>query len=108
MTHDFLVGASPYHDGDVLRLGIRQLEASDILLRKLLAAYEQSKDPSLVHKIARECTFISQTLDALDEMVYSQSGRQTFVISGALLKTREYLRDLIERTERVVVRQEGK
>lgn len=107
MSHDFIVGASPHHDGDMFRLRLRQLEASDILLRKLLAAYQQSKEPSLVHEISRECAFISQTLDTLDEVAYCSTGRRAFVISGVLLRTRQYLKDLVERTEMIVVHGKG-
>lgn len=108
MTRDFLVGARPMHDGDMLKLGMRQLAVSESILIRLLSDYEKTKSPELAQEIAEECTFISQTLDALDEMAYSQTTGQTFVISGALLKARKYLRDLIERAERVVVRQEEK
>ena len=101
MREDFLVGASPLHDNDMLKLGLRQLAESEILLRKLLAAYGQTKTPGLAQEIARECVFISQTLDALADMAMSQPG-PNIVVSGALLKVSGYLRALVAKAEQLV------
>jgi hypothetical protein len=101
MREDFLVGASPLHDGDMLKLGLRQLAESEVLLRKLLVAYEQTKAPQMAKEIAQECAFISQTLDALTDMTISQPG-PNIAVSGALLRASRYLRQLVEEAERAI------
>jgi len=102
MNRDFWVGISPLHDGEVLRLGLRQLAESEILLRKLLAAYQKSRSVELEQEIARECSFISQTLDTLINMATRQSGSPDFTVSGCLLKVSRYLRQLVERADKIV------
>ena len=106
MTRDFLVGARPLHDGEMLRLGLRQLAESEVLLRKLLAAYERAKTQELAQEIARECSFISQTLDALTDMATSQPG-PNFTVSGALLRVSQHLRRLILEAEQALRGQDG-
>jgi len=106
MTHDFLVGARPFHDDGMLRMGLRQLAGSEILLRKLLAAYRHHRTPELAQEVARECSFISQTLDALIDMATSQPG-PNFTVSGALLRVSQHLRRLILEAEQVLRGQDG-
>jgi len=86
----------------MLRLGLRQLAESEILLKKLLAAYQRTATPELAQEIARECSFISQTLDTLINMATRQSGSLDFTVSGCLLKVSRYLRQLVERADKVV------
>jgi len=100
MNRGFIVGARPLHDDGMLRLGLRQLAESEVLLRKLVVSYEQTKDMQLAYEIAQECSFISQTLGALIDMTcYHQAD---FTASGALLKASKYLRLLVEKAEGMV------
>lgn len=103
MTHDFLVGPKPLHDGGRIRLGLQQLEASEALLKKLLAEYQQDKTQELAWEITQECSFLSQMLDSLTDMTISQPG-PTIVVSGALLKVSRYLHALVEKAEQAVSR----
>jgi len=102
MTHDFFVGARPLHDSGMLRLGLRQLAESEILLRKLLAAYQHNRTQELAWEVAQECAFISQTLDALTDMAFNQAPGPNFVVSGCLMKASRYLRVLVEKAEQAV------
>ena len=104
MNHDFLVGARPLHDDSMLRLGLQQLAASEALLKKLLAEYQQDKTQELAWEITQECSFLSQTLDSLTDMTIAQPG-PSIVVSGALLKASQYLRVLVEKAEQLI--QEG-
>ena len=106
MTHDFFVGARPLHDRGMIRLGLQQLAESEVLLKKLLAAYQRSRTPELAQEIARECAFISQTLDALTETAIRQRG-PNFIVSGALMKVSRYLTILIEKAEQAVSGEQG-
>jgi hypothetical protein len=102
MTRDFLVGARPFHNDRMLRLGLRQLAESEVLLRKLLAAYAKSRTPELAREIAQECAFVSQTLDALTDMACRQAPGLNFVASGCLMRASRYLRELVEKAELLV------
>ena len=104
MNRDFLVGARPLHDDGMLRLGLRQLAESEIVLRKLLAGYQRTKDQRLAWEISQECAFISQTLGALIDMTCHHQA--DFVVSGALLKASKYLQLLVEKAEEMI-RQPG-
>lgn len=106
MTRDFLVGARPLHDGEMLRLGLRQLAEGEALLRKLLSDYEHNRTDALAWEIAQECAFLSQTLDALTDMAITQPG-PTIVVSGALMKASQYLHALVEKAELLVSRGEN-
>lgn len=101
MTHDFLVGARPVHDGGMLKLGMRQLAVSEGILRNLLSDYENTKNPELAQEIAEECVFISQTIDMMMDLA-KDSGRGCFVVSGALLRVSRYLIEVVGRAEEAV------
>lgn len=106
MNRDFLVGAGPLHEREMLRLGIRQLAESERVLREFLASYERTRTPELAKDISEECAFISQTLSALTDMATDGTGRGDFIISGCLLKASRYMHQLIEHAEKVVARPE--
>ena len=86
----------------MLRLGLRQLVASENLLRQLLAAYQETETPSLAQQIAEECAFISQTLDALEDLVTSGTKGGNLIIAGGLLKVSRHLRELLEEAGKTI------
>jgi len=102
MTRDFLMGPEPPRNGGMLRLGLQQLEASEILLRKLLTAYGRTKDAGLVGEIVRERLFLEQTLAALKERMSQQSSGVEFEVSGGMSEASRRLRVLIGEAERAV------
>jgi hypothetical protein len=106
MMHDFIVGARPVHENEMLRLGLRQLAESELLLRKLLQAYKLTHTPHLASEIACECVFISQTIGALMDLA-SQADGGDFMVSGNLLKISKYLSLLVEDANRTVGGQGG-
>lgn len=106
MTHDFFVGARPMHDDGMLRLGLQQLAASEALLKKFLADYQQNRSQELAWEIAQECSFLLQTLDSLTHMTITQPG-PNIVVSGAFLKASRYLHALVEKAEQLVQGQEA-
>ena len=96
MSREFLIGARCPHEGEMLRLGLRQLAEAEEHLKGLLAAYEQTRTPILAQQITEECVFISQTLDAAEELASSGSTSSATVIAGRLLEVSGRLRELLE------------
>lgn len=101
MMRNFIVGARPVHENEMLRLGLRQLAESELLLKKLSQAYKLAHTPCLASEIACECVFISQTLGALTDLA-SQADGGDFMVSGNLLKISKYLSRLVDEAYRTV------
>ena len=102
MTREFLIGARRPHDGEMLRLGLRQLWESENRLRQLLTAYEQAKSPSLAQQITQECVFISQTLTVTEELASSGTTSSAMVIAGGLLEVSRRLRELLQEAGKTI------
>ena len=91
----------------MLRLGLRQLEESEKQLRQLLAAYQETKTPSLAQQIAEECVFASMTLNCLTDLADHQSSTDGFIVSARMPTVSRDLRRLIESAERIIGSSEG-
>ena len=102
MTRDFLIGARRPHEGEMLRLGLGQLEESEKRLRELLVAYQETKTPSLAKQIAEECVFASMTLNCLTDLADHQSSTDEFIVSARMLVMSRDLRRLIESAESII------
>ncbi len=99
---EFLIGARRPHEGEMLRLGLRQLEEGERRLKGLLAAYQETKTPSLAQQIVQECIVISQTLDATEELVTSGTKGGNLIIAGGLRKVSRHLGKLLEEAQRTI------